>query len=96
MAPKVTHPWRPRGRYWGQGKSKRAEKKKMARRKAKNGEIAPLYFFSRHFFPARLDFPLPPLSALPWVSEGESNDEKIRKQNEIDAKEIPLMICILF
>lgn len=48
------------------------------------------------FFPACLDFPLPPLSALPWVSEDESNDEKIRKQNEIDAKEFPLMTCILF
>ena len=68
----------------------------MARRKANNGEIAPLYLFFAPFFPTRLDFPSPPLSALPWVSEDESNDEKIRKQNEIDAKKILLMICVLF
>ena len=34
----------------------------MARRRVKNVEKSPvLYFSSRHFFPARLDFPSPPL-----------------------------------
>ena len=36
-------------------------RKQMARRKVKNGEKS--YFSSRHFFSARLVFPLPPLSA---------------------------------
>ena len=53
----------------------------MARRRVKNVEKSPvLYFSSRHFFPARLDFPSPPLSEDGHeIEKGQSQDEPNRK-----------------
>ena len=56
-------------------------REKMARRRVKNVENSPvLYFSSRHFFPARLDFPWPPLSEDGHeIVQGQSQDDPNKK-----------------
>ena len=56
----------------------------MARTKVKNVVSPVLYFSSRHFFPARLDFPSPLLSAHGYQRMGTKFNRDNRKMSQTE------------